>query len=238
MENDFVTERIKNEVGFSATPVRQLANTSLIVPVIKQVDQAGIVKKINSNLRILYYSGVKTLVSLNVMKKNSWEFSCTSGTTIESSYPQVGHLDDYSYPTFDLNFGIPNEVYWEAQAYTNGNLYNIYHKQYLEEIIDRDSKVLTAFIWLTVSDIKILDFRSLYRIDGHLFRLQKIIDYTPTANKSTKCEFIKIKSGISFTVTSGTVRGGINSPYIGSGGQPSPIIRSPGIGEGNSADPT
>ena len=65
-----------------------------------------------------------------------------------------------------------------AGALSN-NLFNAFYSSYLAEITDKDSRLLTVKMKFSESDIYNLDFGRYVLIDNVLYRLQKIIDYTP-----------------------------------------------------------
>jgi hypothetical protein len=93
----------------------------------------------------------------------------------------------------DLNFGVPREIYYRASTYTANNLFNTYYSKFINEITDKDSKIVTAYFHLTPLDILTLDFRNEFYFDNQRFRLNKIYDYNPIVNELTKCEFVKLK---------------------------------------------
>ncbi|MFN9912587.1 MAG: hypothetical protein ACK53L_08385, partial [Pirellulaceae bacterium] len=102
-------------------------------------------------------------------------------------YGYGGHLDDPDAPTADINFGVPKEIYFSlAVSYPTANLYNAYWSPYIAEISDKDSKLLSCYVYLRIEDIYSLDFSKLIYIDGSLWRLNKVIDYNPTVPDSTK----------------------------------------------------
>jgi hypothetical protein len=63
----------------------------------------------------------------------------------------------------------------KRELYTDNNLYNAYHKRALEEIIDPDARLVTGYFNLSPTDIFQLSFRPLYRFEGELYRLNKIV---------------------------------------------------------------
>jgi hypothetical protein len=196
VDNDFLKNTNKTEIGFTNTISAQIDGTDRVIPQIVSVEEdKGVVPFKKCNIRILYYGGLKETTT-------GWSYTSTvSGNSTETEYPYCGHLDDVVEPTFDLSFGVPSELYYNATAYTNNNLFNKYHKKFIEEITDKDSKLITCYLNLTPVDICNLDFRNQFYIDGILLRLNKIIDYNPLANTSTKCEFIKIKDADNFVPT-------------------------------------
>lgn len=108
-------------------------------------------------------------------------------------YGYGGHLDDPDAPAADINFGAPKEIYFTlTSTYPSANLFNGYWSDYVAEISDKDSKLLTCNVRLTDIDIFNLNFSKPIWIDGTLWRLNKVIDYNPMVEDTTKCEFIKV----------------------------------------------
>lgn len=190
--NDFVKNTNKTEVIFSPTPLVEIGSTKRIIPQISKLGSSGLLEPIGQfNIRILYYAGTKTCTPWNYT-------SSVTGTTTEVIFPYAGHVDDVIAPTLDLSFGTPREVYYNTSLYTFNNLYNRFYKKFIEEITDKDSKIITAYLNLKPNDIYTLDFRNQFFIDKHLLRLNKIFDFDPINPKLTKCEFIKIKQAAQY----------------------------------------
>jgi hypothetical protein len=61
----------------------------------------------------------------------------------------------------------------------------------MAEVTDKDSRLLSGMIKLTETDIYNLDFSKFIYIDGGIYRLQKLIDYTPGENATTKVELLR-----------------------------------------------
>ena len=60
----------------------------------------------------------------------------------------------------------------------------------MQQISQRDSKLVSGWFYLKPSDIATLDFRLLYFFEGAYFRLHKVENYDPN-NPITKCYFLK-----------------------------------------------
>ena len=146
-----------------------------------------------SNIRILYFGGMKT---------GYWRHYHAGGITTNSTYPYAGHLDDPFNPTLDLNFGINKEIYYDNTfapiTLTDNTIFNKYHKKFIEEITDVNSKVVRGYFNLNPSDIKNLSFRKQFRFNNAYFRLNKIENYNPS--ELTMCEFLKIKDAEVFVL--------------------------------------
>jgi hypothetical protein len=111
-------------------------------------------------------------------------------TNTYTEYPFVGHLDALVAPTFDLNFGVPDVLYWNSATLPQVNLYQ-YHEQFLKELVSRYGRLVKCSMRWNEADIYSLDFRYLLNMDGVVYRLQKIQDYNPTNDNSTKTELLK-----------------------------------------------
>lgn len=208
IDSDFLKNTNETKIMFSPTPLVCAVGDDKIISKIIDVDNNNVSKFKPFNVRILYNGGIKTTSSAYTYVDK------INGTTSETQYLYAGHLDDPTTPTFDLSFGVPIELYYNTSTYTNANLFNIYHKKYISEITNRDSKIVNAFFYLTPKDIAQLDFRNTFYFEGQLFRLNKIYDYNPIDESVTKCEFIKIKEQSTFTSYTATITNGIKSGFI------------------------
>jgi hypothetical protein len=193
-ESEFVKETEKVEVIFAGTPLYQYLGTDKIYSAIYKLSNTKQSEDpMDSVIRILQVQKITNRVS--------WAMK-NGGTTLATynDYGYAGHLffDSASFtatnlnPTSDINFGAPAEIYFRVQQYTSANLFNSYWSEYIAEITDKDSKLLTAQIKLNDVDIYNLDFGKLLYIDGSLWRLNRILDYNPIAMQTTKCEFLKV----------------------------------------------
>ena len=208
IDTDFIKGSKAIDIIFSPTPLTKIGTTDRIISQIATLGNngLGLTNIKNYNLRILYFDLKNT--------NDSWQYTGSlSGTTTETTYPYAGHVDIPLLPTIDLNFGVPKEIYYITSEYTNNNLYNKYYKKYIEEITDKDSKIITAYFYLTPLDIYLLDFRNQFFVDGNMLRLNKIYDYNPLSNELTKCEFIKIKEALPFVAQLNVAVGVIGPAY-------------------------
>lgn len=214
--NEFYTNESKTEIIFSPTPICDDVSSNRVVPRLWKEESNGQIKPSQFNLRILYWGG---LLSCNV----DWVHTARGAADVSrSTYPYAGHVDNPVTPTLDLSFGVPREIYYYTNQYTNNNLFNRYHKKFIEEITNKDSKVVVGYFHLTPLDILLLDFRDEFYFDNQRFRLNKIYDYNPIVNEITKCEFIKVKESSQFVAETITVNGFgtasgavVTSPFLG-----------------------
>lgn len=193
IDNDFLSNNNKVSVKFSATPLANDDNTNRVIPRIYDEDIDEGAKPVDINMRILYYGGI-------IQSVPTWDFRYNDEqTTVEQVvYPYAGHLDNPITPTVDLNFGIPKQLYYTPNGYTgqmqytNANLTNVYHRGYINEITDKDAKVLTGYFDLTPFDIERLDFRDQILVDNTYWRINKISNYNPFKVGLTKVELFKV----------------------------------------------
>jgi hypothetical protein len=215
-DNDFLNNTQNIEVVFSPTPLINDNPSNRLIPKIYDSDDDEGIKPTEANIRILYYAGLITSAP-------SWDFkhkplppfnlpgSYFTNTFWE--YPYAGHLDHPLTPSLDLNFGIPQKLFYTANAftgtlqYTNANLFKVYHQAYLDEITDKDSKVLTGEFYLTAWDIAKLDFRDQIIVDNAYWRINKINDYNPFKEGLTKVELIKALDVVQTKVEAFTIGG-------------------------------
>ena len=139
-------------------------------------------------------SVIRVLMAKKITGISSWKIQQDGGGTLATitSYGYAGHLDDPTNPTIDLNFGAPKELQFPASTYPTNNLFNTYHKPYILEITDMESKLLTCRVYLNALDIYNLDFSKYIWINGVLFRLNKIESYDPTAFNTTQVNLLKV----------------------------------------------
>jgi hypothetical protein len=152
---------------------------------------SGVQERKDNNIRIMLFKNSTTATSWRIKQESSQGQGNLSSHL--STYGYAGHLDDPAEPTSDINFGVPNELYFSlANPYPSTNLFNVWWDEYLAEIINKDSKLLSCYLYLTVQDIYSLDFAKLIYIDGALWRLNKVIDFNPNIVQTTKVELLRV----------------------------------------------
>jgi hypothetical protein len=225
IDNDFVQSSKETEIIFSPTPLINDNPSSRIIGAIYDSDIEDGFKQTDSNVRILQWGGM-------LPSNPQWVFSYSNANQQNipllaafNTYPYAGHWDNPITPTIDINFGLTYELYYQANAFTgtlqvtNANLYNIYHRNYINEVTDKDSKVMTAMFYLEPTDINTLDFRDQIVIDNSYWRLNKVMNYNPFKEGLTKVELIKIKEAVTFQKSDRSLNAG---GYLGKEKMPSP----------------
>ena len=187
-ENEFVKEVDATELIFAGTVLTQYTGTDKIYSTIYKLSNSNSAEdRMDSVIRILQ--------AKKVTDRATWALTNgLGGSTLASytAYGYAGHVNDPLNPTDDINWGSPKELYFTTTSYTTANLFNGYWSEYIAEITDKDSKLLTCSLKLNEVDIYNLDFSKLIYIDGSLWRLNKVLDYNPMDFNTTKVELLKV----------------------------------------------
>jgi len=203
VDNDFQLGTNEMEVVFSATPMVNDNPSNRIIGKIYNEDIDEGVAETEHNIRVLYWGGL-------LPSNPDWIFRYRQATQFgsvvidvpQSSYPYAGHLTHPGtggiIPQQDINFGIPRQLFYSGNAYTgsllytNANLFNVFHRNHVIEITNKDSKLMTAMFYLEPLDIMNLDFRDQIQIDNSYWRINEIKDYNPFKEQLTKVELFKV----------------------------------------------
>ena len=194
INNEWVDGEKKIEVIFSPSPTDKVLgsdiNTGIYLPkIIKRDDKTGVYSRTDANIRFLRKRPTLMPTSNTIQM---------SGKPPMNFYPYAGHLDHPIDPTVDYNFGqIQFAYYPELTNMTENNLVETYWQQYLDDINDKNSKLIKCKIYLTPDDIAKFDYNDSIFIDGltddggHYFNVNKIT-YVPTSNLPSVVELIKV----------------------------------------------
>jgi hypothetical protein len=213
IDNDFLNNTNTTEVVFSPTPLVNDNPSNRIIGKIYDSDIEDGAQPTDHNIRVLYYAGLLDSTPKWIHAEAfAWHYPTQS--------PSAGHLTHPLAPAQDINFGVPNELFYSSNSYTgtllytNDNLFNRYHRRGLLEATNKDSKLLTAYLYLEPLDIHKLDFRDQIVIDNSYWRINRIMDFNPFNEDLTKVELIKVitKEPLKF-----------ESTPIGGGGGTGPI---------------
>jgi hypothetical protein len=184
---EFAKDTESVEIIFASSPLFGTASTDKVFP--------AIYKKSDNNLKEDPMDHVVRIMQINKISSiTSW--SILNGATnlgSNTAYLFAGHLNNPTTPTIDINYGAPQQLFFNL---TSGdlryNLFNVYYSPYMAEITDKDSRLLTGFFDLTEIDIFNIDFAKFYFIDGGLYRLIKVYDYSPETNDTTKVDLLRV----------------------------------------------
>ncbi len=190
----FAEDRSETKIIFSPSILTTSTNdTKLRANLFKETNQLE--ERKDNNIRIMFFKN-QTTSGYHIKHYYDPELGNPGNGNYDGlryTYGYAGHLDDPIEPTVDLNYGAPNEFYFKlTNPYPSANLYNAWWDEYLAEIINKDSKLLSCYLYLTVQDIHSLDFAQLIYIDGALWRLNKVVDFNPSIPQTTKCELLRV----------------------------------------------
>ena len=184
-EYEFAKDTTAVDIIFASSPLVKLTSTDKIY--------TAIYKLSNENTKEDKMDSVIRIMQAKKLTVGSWALK-NGATTLASytAYGYAGHLNDPTNPTFDINMGVPFELYYEPTLYTSANLFNTYWSSYLAEITDKDSRLLTCTMKLNFKDVYQLDFSKLIWIDGVLYRINKIEDFNASSEDVCKVQLLKI----------------------------------------------
>jgi hypothetical protein len=117
-------------------------------------------------------------------------------TALSGIYPQATMVNIDSTTSPNLAYGnVYVRDYDDATgvytAYQTGKgLYDTYYRN-MVEMLKRSPRLRTVSLDLKVTDIINLDFRKLVYIDGVYWRINRVVDYMPNKNSTTKVELIE-----------------------------------------------
>jgi hypothetical protein len=205
--NDFITESYKTDVLFAPTPLAAFTTNPLIVTSrICFLDSNNIATRGTSKLRLLVAGGLSASIGTNY-----FHFEDPNGTRhYFDEYAYVGHYDNIAAPTFDINFTTPIQLFYKtgfSTTQTSNNIYNVYHKKGIEEITNKDSKLVTYYVKLNEVEINKLSFRNSYFIDKQYYRLYEI-DFDSNSEDPAKLTFLKLAVAPAFVPYNLVTNGG------------------------------
>ena len=180
---EFAKDEKSLDVIFSSSILTGYQNEDKVFSAIYKLNN-NLEERMTSNIRIMQVKLIEGVTSYKILN---------GSTTLDTrtDYMYAGHLDDPDNPQSDLNFGATKELYFTLlQGSLQNNLFNAFYSSYMAEITDKDSRLLTAEVKLNEKDIFNLDFSRFKMIDGVLYRLMKVNDWS--ANELCKAEFLRV----------------------------------------------
>jgi hypothetical protein len=216
VDNDFITTDKTIGTIFAPTPLYSVENNDRVISAMLFVNENGQVTEATAKIRLLYWGGL-------LPTQKPWTLGLDLFINNQSFYPYAGHLDNPYDPTFDLNWGVPKQLFYNfnyGKVYTlnypNTNCYNFFWKKYIDEITDKNSKILECYLALRPYDYNELSFRKNYYIDGSYWRLLSVVDYDATSGQTTKCSFLKVEPKSAFVGDIKPIYGGTGTFEDGS----------------------
>jgi hypothetical protein len=202
IENDFVKDEFVQEVIFAPRPLTKFGDKIITQIIFKdsngnRTDSPSKISLLTINPDVAF-----TTVNFTILSR--------SGTSwVYTLIPYVGHLDNPLAPTYDINFGTPKQLQYTTTVYTNSSLYNVFHRKYLEEITDPNSKIVEYYIKISDIGLNQLSFRYTYLIDKQYYRLYEV-DADLNSDEPAKIKFLKLKLAPEFIGGPTNINGGIS----------------------------
>lgn len=184
-EFEFSTETKSLEVIFSPSVLTGYTSNDKLFP--------SIYKKTNATEEMIEHN-IRIMFSKKITGRESWTIYNSNNNVLASgltAYGYAGHVDNPLNIQYDLNFGVPKELFFSAQSNAlSNNVFNIFYSPYFAEIADKDSRLVTCKVKLNPDEIFNLDFGKFIYIDGVLYRLNKVIDYSE--DDVTQVELLRV----------------------------------------------
>ena len=179
-----VVDTKKVELIFSPTPIGEDVGTARKVPMLYTID-GGNKKPAKTNIRILYYNGLKPCTRYSMCKDTyttSWQ---VTEMYVLDSYPQVSTFwyDNTGKPVEDLHFGRQKEYYFPVDVdYINASsAYSSYYSNQVTELTNPNISTVEAEVILNELDIANLDLKVPVFIDlgsyGHSYFKVLSVEY-------------------------------------------------------------
>jgi hypothetical protein len=187
---DFSKDTESLEIIFASSPLIKVSGKDkYATQILKLSDNNTKEQSMDSVIRIMQIQKITGVASWNIRNQAN-----TGNLAFVTIYGYAGHLyfNNAGVPINDINFGAPREQYFTSTTYPTTNLFNAYHSEYIAEITDKNSKLLTCSALLNTIDILNLDFSKYIWIDGVLFRLNKVDGFNPMEYNTTKISLLKV----------------------------------------------
>jgi hypothetical protein len=190
--NEFNTEETVIETQFAPTPVASAFEATQFVQPwfadIQTVTDTGTPENVESlsvKPRLLFYGGLIATDQFTIAE------TITGTANPFTAYPYCGHWDHPTNPRWDLNWGMPDIRYWDSATTAIKTVYNQFHRNSVLNRVSPDSRVLEGRFALTAADVKALDPRTRIHIDGALWRVLRVDNWT-TPQDLTQVTLIKV----------------------------------------------
>lgn len=177
---------------FSSFTTDVIDGTKFMLARLYQIENAEI-ERIETKPKIFYYSGKKDITEWYL-----WEsLGSASPTTLTefpfcSSFSMAG--DSIQDTDFDIRYlsgkGIGEEIY--TTKVPKENTFNKCWQQYLDNIFNKEARILTANFKLNSVDIANLEYNDKIFIKDSYYRVNKVSNYAFGKDVSTRVELIKI----------------------------------------------
>ena len=191
-EYEYAKDKEDLEIIFASTVNYAPNGEDKIVPALYKEGNFADESITSSNIRIL---------QTKMLTVSHWNIRDSSGGNLQTNIHQFPYAGMWEHPTIpdngtyfqSLGWASPKEIYYTITGTSvNYGLFNAFWSPYFAEITDPNSIILTAHFWLTMMDIRTLDFSKNILIDGTIWRINKIDNYNPLLSVPTRVELLKV----------------------------------------------
>lgn len=181
--NDFAQGDLTIQLNAESNPSNNISSTNAVIS--KYVDTSY--NYVKPNLRFVYQHDDQQIYVKAYDDFNGEVKDLYFGTT--SNYSKANP----SITDFDLNFA-PEIPLHNIEGNPYNNLYNLYWRDYINELYSPNARILEAFFSLTLEDIRTFSFADTIWIKDAYYRILEIQDYKVGLNESTKVLLLKIEA--------------------------------------------
>lgn len=112
-----------------------------------------------------------------------------------NQYPQFSTLHKSGAFSWHLGYPLENYAGWMRSDFPESStIYANFWRNYIAEIYDVDNRIMTAYVRLTAADIAQFSFANFVKIGDALWHVNKIEQFDPLSNGTTKVEFLRVSS--------------------------------------------
>lgn len=113
----------------------------------------------------------------------------------ETIYPQYSTVHKDGAFSWHLGYPLENYAGWMRSDFPESStIYANFWRNYIAEIYDVDNRIMTAYVRLTAADIAQFSFANFVKIGDALWHVNKIEQFDPLGNGTTKVEFLRVSS--------------------------------------------
>lgn len=113
----------------------------------------------------------------------------------ELLYPLFSTLHKSGAFSWHLGYPLENYASWlRSQFPESSTLYANFWRNYIAEIYDVDNRIMTAYVRLTAADVAQFSFGNFVKIGDALWHVNKIEQFDPLGDGTTKVEFLRVSS--------------------------------------------
>lgn len=179
--NDFAQGDLTIQLNAESNPSNYIGATGYVIS--KYVDNSY--NYVKPNLRFVYVHSDQNASVIGfddiIAQPKYMSFGTTSNYS--KAYPSITDLD--------LNFA-PDIPLHNIEGNPYNNLYNLYWREYINELYAPNARILEAFFSLTLEDIRTFSFADTIWIKDAYYRILEIQDYKVGQSESTKVVLLKI----------------------------------------------